>query len=888
MPITCKWGLCHNRNDVHSVRFFPFPKPCKYFNKLQKDTTLSVGHDITLCKKCYACQKWIDACKVEAYTSISQITRHWYICSDHFMDKEPTEANPHPFPAGSHPAIPSKPRKRAFDRSQLKQEEPADKITRDNANDDTSPVPDDDLVFEPTIQPVTSDVGTMTEIFDSDHKAELEKLHISLNRMKKRIAYYQKAMKIKQQKVRRKTKKVRSLKNALLNLKNNNILEEGVYTYLDTIFPIQSMKLSILKNEVKNSDEKKFTYSDDIKKFSQTLYYLSPKAYKYLRKQLILPHPSTLRKWISCDAAPGWTKESFEALKVVSFKNCLLMMDAIHLKSSLQWSSRLNKFIGCTDLGIDEGDDAVEPVLATEALFLMACGIKEPWKIPLGYFLTRGLTSGQQANIIEEAIERVHFSGCRVRGVTFDGARANLGSVAILGANIPDKPYFYHPINKDHKVHVILDNCHMVKLARNCLAKNRLHNNSGNIISWSHIEQLHSLQKKNGLRLGNKLTDSHVLHWSNQKMKVKLATQVLSRSVADSLIFCAENHDFVDVQPTVTFLRKIDQLFDSLNSRSYRCRDPLKRPITRKNILEFSSLFREMEIYLRALKDTSGKFIIDTQLQTFVKGFITSMKSTLSIASELFSETDLSFLLTYRMSQDALEHFFGDIRARGSWCTNPTPLYLIGSYRAIINNKLLLLGYSGNRNCQVFEDAEEDYSTLPCSFYNIHLSEFTQNVLHYVSGWIVHSLSKSSKCTTCEQSLKSNYSDADSFKLINIKQRGGLKYPSEDVIKVVNMCYNTLKGFLDGSLPTQKTINKIKHSIHQSALTNRNIFVELKNKHCLDSTPLENHVSSVIKSIISKFLNAYFNVFTKNFNEKSIVISGLRNKKCRELIFRSI
>lgn len=64
--------------------------------------------------------------------------------------------------------------------------------------------------------------------------------------------------------------------------------------------------------------------------------------------------------------------------------------------------------------------------------------------------------------------------------------------------------------------------------------------NDNNAIEWRYIEMLHSLQKKEGLHLGNKLSNIHVNYYK-QKMKVKFAVQVLSTSVADSLEYLLRN-----------------------------------------------------------------------------------------------------------------------------------------------------------------------------------------------------------------------------------------------------------------------------------------------------------------------------------------------------------
>lgn len=45
------------------------------------------------------------------------------------------------------------------------------------------------------------------------------------------------------------------------------------------------------------------------------------------------------------------------------------------------------------------------------------------------------------------------------------------------------------------------------------------------------------LQEKEGVHLANKIRKQH-LNYSDQKMKVKLAAQLLPTSVADALIYC--------------------------------------------------------------------------------------------------------------------------------------------------------------------------------------------------------------------------------------------------------------------------------------------------------------------------------------------------------------
>jgi len=56
------------------------------------------------------------------------------------------------------------------------------------------------------------------------------------------------------------------------------------------------------------------------------------------------------------------------------------------------------------------------------------------------------------------------------------------------------------------------------------------------LIRWDYIEKLYYLESEKGLRAGTKLTIRYI-HYSNEKMNVRLAAQTLSKNVADTLTF---------------------------------------------------------------------------------------------------------------------------------------------------------------------------------------------------------------------------------------------------------------------------------------------------------------------------------------------------------------
>ena len=76
--------------------------------------------------------------------------------------------------------------------------------------------------------------------------------------------------------------------------------------------------------------------------------------------------------------------------------------------------------------------------------------------------------------------------------------------------------------------------------------------------------ELKNLQDAEGLRLANKLKKIHI-NWKQRKMKVNLAAQALSSSMANALEYCAKElklPKFQGCEATVEFIRMFDHLFD--------------------------------------------------------------------------------------------------------------------------------------------------------------------------------------------------------------------------------------------------------------------------------------------------------------------------------------
>ena len=91
-------------------------------------------------------------------------------------------------------------------------------------------------------------------------------------------------------------------------------------------------------------------------------------------------------------------------------------------------------------------------------------------------------------------------------------------------------------------------------------------------------------------------------------MKVNLAAQASSSSVADALEYCANElklPEFQGCEATVGFIKMFDQLFDILNSRNPLAKG-YKAPLRPTNKCTWDASLTDVYDYILKLKNASG------------------------------------------------------------------------------------------------------------------------------------------------------------------------------------------------------------------------------------------------------------------------------------------
>lgn len=292
---------------------------------------------------------------------------------------------------------------------------------------------------------------------------------------------------------------------------------------------------------------------------------------------------------------------------------------------------------------------------------------------------------------MKEVLSEVQKRGARVLTVTFDGLSSNFTMCEALGANLDMKdmskvkPYFSLPGDR-HKIYIIADPSHILKLARNTIGNNAvLTDDTGMEIQWKHFVNLENLRAQQDFAHSHKLTKRHIIY-KNHKMNVRLAAETLSNSVADSMESLRNKgiNDFSDSSPTIRFIRFIDKGFDIMNTTCAQNNNLFKRAIDADNKEEIFSFFTELIAYLSQIKFNTGAFVIRSKSRAAFRGFVVNAINLKAIYEDCIESGALESLQTYRFSQDHLESFFGRIRMGPGCGDNPTVQQFCAAFAKVV------------------------------------------------------------------------------------------------------------------------------------------------------------------------------------------------------------
>jgi hypothetical protein len=477
------------------------------------------------------------------------------------------------------------------------------------------------------------------------YQKKIAHMHVSISRLRK----YKLEM----------NKKMRSATNF-----HNVLFPENFKTKYAQMFV--QMQLSHGRRQPWRKEEKDFAIS---------LYFKSPSTYRFLLERMVLPAIPTVRHWIggSSKFMPGLSKVFFRHLKLKAStmtemsRECVILFDEMSIKSHLEYSSTLDVIEGYEDMG---HIGRTKKLGKYAGVFLLR-GLFHHWKLPIGYFISEhGLSGVKIKELLQAMILQLVSIDLEPRAFVCDQASTNRKAMSELGVS-PEKPFFKVG---ERKIFCLYDVPHLIKSLRNNFLQSDfiLENET---LSFENVRQVYKIDSSSSsTRALWKLSPAHIWPNSFQKMVVRLATQVLSFSVAAAIRsgVALGKLKLVSALPTANFINFVNDLFDALNSKTPCSDNPNKRCLSEDNPNIFQILRKGINTF-NNIKKKNG-----TRPPCF-DGFLLTLNAILS----LYSSLNCKYILTARLNQDVLENFFSSIRQRGGFNRNPTVKGFRTSYRVL-------------------------------------------------------------------------------------------------------------------------------------------------------------------------------------------------------------
>ena len=520
-------------------------------------------------------------------------------------------------------------------------------------------------------------------------------------------------------------------------LKHHNVhIDQQMTSDLLTIFCNGQRKVTPFMNLFWQQQSRLFKSSSTgarfhpmIIRFCLSLHAKSPSAYEELRNSniLVLPSSRTLRDYKNfirpqvgfnkqvINELIGMTQNYFNTERYVA-----LLFDEMKIKANLVFDKHTGELTGFLDLGDPDINfnefpkESSSVSLASHAFVLYLRGISTSLKFSLAYFATNTATSTQIMQIFWEAIGILEIT-CNlwVISATSDGASPNRSFYGlhklIGGKEMGVCHYTLNLFAPYRNIYFFSDAPHLVKTARNCL----LHSGGGKCtrrmwkddkeLLWSHITQVCQDEMQTGLKIIPKLSNDHINLTPYSLMTVRLAAQVLSKTMATVLskFYPSSSHE------TAKFCEMIDSFFDCLNTRSItegkHKLKPFLAPYTDKNDTRFSWIKEEFIEYFvkwrESINNRPGEYTDSDKSKMFIsrqtyEGLIMTCFSYIKVTKFLLSE-GMEYVLTERFCQDPVEEHFGEQRKLGRRSDNPD-MKTFGYNENTIRIKRMVSHSSGN------------------------------------------------------------------------------------------------------------------------------------------------------------------------------------------------
>ena len=162
---------------------------------------------------------------------------------------------------------------------------------------------------------------------------------------------------------------------------------------------------------------------------------------------------------------------------------------------------------------------------------------------------------------------------------------------------------------------------------------------------------------------------------------------------------------------------------------------------------------------------------------------------------------------------------------------------------------------------------------------DVEISLLQENVLYYISGWILRNIVDSIDCHECAESLVKDSTCTQSTgysyeSLVSSKDRGGLYHPSHAVHKLVMSCERAFQIHVVNNPQKISFGSKIEHKMMLDVLKSQEwsrYFPAISNHGFhIDIIFEDDHLTQILKQVCHKYLNMRLHTYAKRYTREVV------------------
>ena len=667
--------------------------------------------------------------------------------------------------------------------------------------------------------------------------------------------------------------------------------------------------ISFVIEQLQLTTKRSLVYSSEFLIFASIFQNLSPHGYRFLRNsgKIILPCLTTIRKvTLSSSVSPVneqsehnfmfYIKNKYKALQPRDKTVCLLV-DEIHLAPFFDYKG--GNLVGAAY-------DSTKA--ATSAFVFMITSVFSDYKDVVHVLPSCKMTAIDLFKFLCKSLKSLETIGFRVISVITDNNAINRKAMSNFSSPPQLLTAYPHPCDSSRPLFFILDTVHIFKCIRNNWLNQKTegkclvfpHFNFANVstsvtsdsqcayASLSSLKQLHHLEVDSTIKYAYKLSAKALSPSNLERQNVKLVIQIFNEFVSHALHQLGGKFGIPHWQNTAAFIDLIKTWWDIVNvctpNKGDRLKNNYQKPIIGDNTesKEFLKQFLDWLLQWDKMVHTSGKLTKET-----FSALKHTTQALLEISHYCLQELGARYVLLGKFQTDSLEARFGQYRqlAGGKYDVSLRQVYECEKKLRLLS--VLQLSLKG-RDISI-EDFSFDWDNFNTGSSSLHQqcpiaitaedAEQGKNYLPaitYIAGYCCYSANKKLKCQTCKDLIASSDGDTQSIDSSMIKglSRGGLIYPSYEIVSVVLVSYVVINKMLEmDEFHKSHSQRLLAMNTIISVVESENIYVLYDNR-CANGHEL----SALIKMIVWACVNIILNNFCFKKNDE-VAISRLAKRR---------